>query len=86
MRFMDLGPAELILIVVALVLVFGAGKIGDIGGALGRSVREFRQASQDDPEEPASEAVAATVENTPENTPEVTTTSPPTIGDYRPQT
>jgi len=83
MRFMDLGPAEMILIVVALVLVFGAGKIGDIGGALGRSVREFRQASQDDPEEPAPEAVVAT---TIEHAPEVTPSSPPTIGDYRPQT
>jgi sec-independent protein translocase protein TatA len=79
---MDLGPAELVLIVVALVLVFGAGKIGDIGGALGRSVREFRQASHDEPEEPAPEAVATTIEKAPE----VTTTSPPTIGDYRPQT
>jgi sec-independent protein translocase protein TatA len=49
MRFMDLGPAELLLIVVALVLVFGAGKLGEIGGALGKSMREFKRASS--PEE-----------------------------------
>jgi len=44
-RIGDLGAPELILIVVALVLVFGAGKLGDIGGALGKSVREFKKAS-----------------------------------------
>lgn len=38
-----LGPLELILIVVALVLVFGVGKLGDVGKSLGRGIREFRQ-------------------------------------------
>ena len=35
--------AWLLLIVVILLIVFGAGRLGSIGGALGRSVREFRQ-------------------------------------------
>lgn len=39
---MDLGPLEIILIVLAVVLVFGVGKLGNIGGALGKSLREFR--------------------------------------------
>jgi sec-independent protein translocase protein TatA len=34
---------ELVLILIALVLVFGVGKLGDIGGALGRGIREFKQ-------------------------------------------
>lgn len=38
---MDLGPLEIILIVVAVILVFGVGKLGNIGGALGKSIREF---------------------------------------------
>lgn len=38
-----LGPLELVLIVVALVLVFGVGKLGDVGKSLGRGIREFRQ-------------------------------------------
>jgi len=42
----------LIILVLALVL-FGAGKLGDVGGAIGRSIREFRRASSDD--EPARE-------------------------------
>ena len=41
------GPTELILIVGILVLIFGAGRLAELGGALGRSVREFRQATED---------------------------------------
>lgn len=37
-----LGFPELILIVVALILVFGVGKLGDVGSAMGRAIREFR--------------------------------------------
>ena len=40
---MDMGPMEIALIVLAIVLIFGVGKLGDIGGALGKSIREFRQ-------------------------------------------
>lgn len=38
-----IGPLELFLIVLILVLVFGVGKLGDIGKAMGRGIREFRQ-------------------------------------------
>ncbi len=40
---MDVGPLEIALIVVAIVLIFGVGKLGSIGGALGKSIREFRR-------------------------------------------
>jgi len=40
---MKLGPLEIALIVLAVVLIFGVGKLGQIGGALGRSIREFRK-------------------------------------------
>ena len=36
------GPFEALMIVIALILVFGVGKLGDIGGALGRGIREFK--------------------------------------------
>jgi sec-independent protein translocase protein TatA len=39
---MDVGPLEIALIVVAIVLIFGVGKLGQIGGALGKSVHDFR--------------------------------------------
>ena len=40
---MRLGGLEIALIVVAIVLIFGVGKLGQLGGALGRSIREFRK-------------------------------------------
>jgi sec-independent protein translocase protein TatA len=39
----QLGPIELILIVVIFLIFFGAGRIGDLGGAVGRGIKEFRK-------------------------------------------
>ncbi len=45
-----IGPMELIIILVIVMIIFGVGRLTDIGGALGRSIREFRKAStEDDP-------------------------------------
>jgi sec-independent protein translocase protein TatA len=41
------GPTELILILAIVVLIFGVGRLADVGGAIGRSVREFREATED---------------------------------------
>lgn len=41
-----LGPLELGIVAVIVIVVFGVGKLGDIGGALGRGIREFREESQ----------------------------------------
>ena len=42
------GPTELVIILVLALVLFGAGKLSDVGGALGKSIREFRHASADD--------------------------------------
>lgn len=34
---------ELVLILLVLLLVFGPGRLPEIGGAIGRGIREFRQ-------------------------------------------
>ena len=39
----SIGPLEIGLIAVAIVLVFGVGKLGEVGGALGKSIHEFRK-------------------------------------------
>ena len=44
----SLGPTELIIILVLAIVLFGAGKVGEIGGALGKSIREFRHAASDE--------------------------------------
>jgi sec-independent protein translocase protein TatA len=39
-----IGPTELIVILVVALLIFGPGKLPEIGGALGRGIRDFRKA------------------------------------------
>ncbi|MDO4179101.1 MAG: twin-arginine translocase TatA/TatE family subunit [Phascolarctobacterium sp.] len=40
---MRLGATELLLILAVAIIVFGAGKIGGLGKALGTSIREFKE-------------------------------------------
>lgn len=41
-----IGPTELIIILVIVLIIFGVGRLPEIGGAIGRSIREFREASK----------------------------------------
>jgi sec-independent protein translocase protein TatA len=43
---MRLGPVEIGLILVIILIVFGAGKLPQVGSALGKSIREFRKSSR----------------------------------------
>jgi sec-independent protein translocase protein TatA len=52
-----LQPVHLLLILAIVLVVFGAGKLGQVGGALGQSVKEFKN-SDSDPEEEARKAAA----------------------------
>ena len=38
-----LGWQELLIVLVIVALIFGASRVADLGGALGRGIREFRQ-------------------------------------------
>lgn len=40
---MDIGPSELIIVLVIVVLLFGPGRIANIGGELGKAIGEFRK-------------------------------------------
>jgi len=40
------GMPELLIILVIVLVVFGAGKLPEIGGALGKSIRNFKKASE----------------------------------------
>jgi len=37
-----LGTTELIIILVLVMIIFGAGKLPQVGGALGKSLRNFK--------------------------------------------
>jgi sec-independent protein translocase protein TatA len=43
-----LGWQELLIILLIAIVVFGAGRLAGIGGALGGSIREFKKAVRDD--------------------------------------
>ena len=49
-----LGPLELIIILVIVMMVFGVGKLPQVGSAMGKAIREFRK-SQSGEEEEAKE-------------------------------
>jgi sec-independent protein translocase protein TatA len=60
------GWQELLIVLLIVLIVFGAGKLSGVGEALGRSVRDFRAASRepddDKPlrDEPQAETVVTT--------------------------
>jgi sec-independent protein translocase protein TatA len=43
----NIGPLELIIVLVIALLVLGPGKLPEVGSALGKSIREFRKAATD---------------------------------------
>lgn len=55
--FGRLGPLEIGLIVLIILIVFGAGKLPQVGGALGKGIRAFRrgQAGEFDEDEEEEE-------------------------------
>jgi sec-independent protein translocase protein TatA len=58
-----IGPFEGMIILLVIVLIFGVGKLSDVGGALGKSVREFRKAARE-PDEPEQPQTAASTSKT----------------------
>jgi sec-independent protein translocase protein TatA len=48
MTVMPFGPWELIVILLIVAVIFGAGRLSEVGGAVGKSIREFRKATTDD--------------------------------------
>jgi sec-independent protein translocase protein TatA len=50
-----LHPAYLIILLAVVLIIFGPGKLPELGGAVGRGIREFRKASDgitNPPDEP----------------------------------
>jgi sec-independent protein translocase protein TatA len=51
-----LGMPELLIILVIVLVIFGASKLPQIGKGLGQGIRNFKQATSEKPEEISSEA------------------------------
>ena len=46
-----LGMPELIIILIIILIIFGAGRLPEIGSGIGKGIRNFRKATSDQPEE-----------------------------------
>ena len=43
----NVGPGEIILVLVIALLVLGPGRLPEVGASLGKTIREFRKASSE---------------------------------------
>ncbi len=56
MPLIGFGPVEAIVVVIVVLVVFGAGRLAGVGKALGTGLREFREeARSSDPDEAGDE-------------------------------
>ena len=51
---MGIGVNELLLVLLIIVLLFGAKKIPELAKGLGNGMKEFRKATKDEPVDPAA--------------------------------
>jgi sec-independent protein translocase protein TatA len=56
--FGRIGPWEIGLILVIILIIFGVGKLPQVGNALGKGIRSFKKAQSGEDEEEAEAAVA----------------------------
>jgi sec-independent protein translocase protein TatA len=56
----DLGWPEILIIILIVVVIFGAGKLPEVGGALGKSVRDFRSNLQGPDQEIEAKSTTST--------------------------
>ena len=56
---LPVGPLELGIVLAILVVLFGASKLGDVGGSIGRAIREFRHEVKEGEQEPEGKKASA---------------------------
>ena len=45
-----IGPMELIIILAIILIIFGVGRLPEIGGAMGKAIRGFRREAESEEE------------------------------------
>lgn len=46
-----IGMPELIIILIIILIIFGAGRLPEIGNGIGKGIRNFKKATSDRPDE-----------------------------------
>jgi sec-independent protein translocase protein TatA len=77
---LGLSAQELLIVLLIIIVLFGASRLAGIGSALGQSIREFRKAARD-PEEEERKRAEERAEAARQSS---TTAAPPPPGEYRP--
>ncbi|WP_437276184.1 twin-arginine translocase TatA/TatE family subunit [Sorangium sp. So ce375] len=54
-----IGPLEIALLIGLALLLFGAGRIADVGKGIGEGIRNFKKGLRDDEEEDAAKQLPA---------------------------
>ncbi|MBW1887374.1 MAG: twin-arginine translocase TatA/TatE family subunit [Deltaproteobacteria bacterium] len=49
-----IGMPELIIILIIILIIFGAGKLPEIGSGIGKGIKNFKKATTEQPDEIAS--------------------------------
>jgi sec-independent protein translocase protein TatA len=52
---MDLfAPWHLLILLLIILIIFGPSKLGDVGGALGKAIKDFKKAMNEEEPKPAA--------------------------------
>lgn len=63
---MAIGPWQIVLIALVIVVLFGASRLGDIGKGLGEGIRNFKKGISDDGDKEAKKLKGESKESAPE--------------------
>jgi sec-independent protein translocase protein TatA len=58
----NIGPWELIAVLAIVLIIFGPGKLPDVGKSLGKTIKEFRKASKETTDQ-VEEAIKEPIED-----------------------
>jgi len=55
------APTHILVLLLVVLIIFGPSRLGDVGGALGKGIRDFKRAVNEPESIPAASAKAADV-------------------------
>ncbi len=72
----NIGPFELLLVLILALLILGPGKLPEVGSAIGKTLREFRRATSEVDEAVKAADISDATSTKPQARPQPRTDSP----------